>query len=139
MLLGAASKYPAIKAVAADGATARSLDELMALPAERPLYRNFTARVVYAAVQVLSGEAPPLPLLDSMLAAPSTSYLFIAGGANEREVAFNELFAASTSNQSQLWIAPAAPHTGAFGLYPGEYEQRVIAFFDRVVLVHSAR
>ena len=134
VLLGAASKYPAIKAIAADGATTRSLDELLALPSERPLYRNFTARVIYAALQILSGEAPPLPLMDSMLAAPSTFYLFIAGGDAEREVAFNELFAAATPDRSQLWIAPEASHTGAFGLYPEEYEQRVIAFFDRVVL-----
>ena len=89
---------------------------------------------MYAAVQILSGETPPVPLLDSMIAAPSTSYLLIAGGGNQREVAFNELFAASTPDRSQLWIAPEASHTGAFGLYPEEYEQRVIAFFDRVVL-----
>ena len=51
--------------IAADGATTRSLDELLALPSERPLVRNFTARVMYAAVQILSGETPPVPLLDS--------------------------------------------------------------------------
>jgi pimeloyl-ACP methyl ester carboxylesterase len=134
VLLGAAYAHPEIRAIAADGATARSLDELTALPSERPLYRNFTARVMYAAVQTLSSEAPPLPLMDSLLAAPATAYLFIAGGDNEREAAFNGLFAAATSNRSQLWIAPGARHTGAFGLYPDEYEQLVIAFFDRVVL-----
>ena len=101
VLLGAASEYPAIKAIAADGATTRSLDELLALPSERPLYRNFTARVMYAAVQIVSGETPPVPLLDSMIAAPSTSYLFITGGDNKREVAFNELFAAAAANRSQ--------------------------------------
>jgi uncharacterized protein len=134
VLLGVASAYPGIKAIAADGATTRSLDELLALPSERPLVRNFTARVMYAAVQILSGETPPAPLLDSMIAAPATSYLLIAGGGNQREVAFNELFAASTPNRSQLWIAPEAAHTGAFGLYPEEYEQRVSAFFDAALL-----
>ncbi len=138
-LLGAASQYPAIKAIAADGATARSLDELLALPSERPLYRNFFSRVAYAAVQILSGEAPPAPLLDSMIAAPSTSYLLITGGDNQMEVAFNELFAASTPGRSQLWIAPNAPHTGAFGMYPDEYEQRVMAFFDQALLNDSVR
>jgi pimeloyl-ACP methyl ester carboxylesterase len=134
VLLGAASTYPAIKAIAADGATARSLDELTALPSERPLYRNFTARVMYAAVQILSGETPPEPLLDSMIAAPSTSYLLIAGGDNEMEVAFNELFTQSVDERANLWVASRAPHTGAFGLYPDEYQQRVIAFFDATVL-----
>jgi hypothetical protein len=100
------------------------------LPSERPLVRNFTARVMYAAVQILSGETPPEPLLNSMIATPATSYLLIAGGDNEREVAFNELFTASVGERTTLWIAPGAPHTGAFGLYPDEYERRVIAFFD---------
>ncbi|HSD84574.1 MAG TPA: alpha/beta fold hydrolase [Anaerolineae bacterium] len=130
VLLGAASKYPTLKAVVADGATARCLNELLTLPSERPLYRNFTARVMYAAVQILSGETPPEPFVDSMIAAPLTSYLLIAGGDNEKEVAFNELFAASVGEQATLWVAPGARHTGAFGLYPDEYERRVIAFFD---------
>jgi uncharacterized protein len=134
VLLGAASAYPGIKAIAADGATTRSLDDLLALPSERPLVRNFTARVMYAAVKIFSGENPPVPLLDSMTAAPPTSYLLIAGGGNQREVAFNELFAAATPDRSRLWIAPEAAHTGAFGLYPEEYEQRVSAFFDAALL-----
>ncbi len=134
VLLGAASECPAIKAIVADGATTRSLAELLALPTERPLYRNFTARVMYAAVQILSGETPPQPLLDSMLAAPSTSYLLIAGGNNKQEVAFNELFAATLNERARLWVAPGAAHTGAMRLYPDEYEQRVVAFFDAVML-----
>jgi pimeloyl-ACP methyl ester carboxylesterase len=134
VLLGAASTYPEIKAIIADGATTRSLDELLMLESERPLYRNFTARVMYAAVQIFSGETPPVPLLDSMLAAPVTSYLLIAGGANQREVAFNQLFTRATSNRSELWIAPEAPHTGAFALYPAEYEQHVIEFFATTLL-----
>lgn len=134
VLLGAAAAYPAIKAIAADGATTRSLDELLALPSERPLVRNFTARVMYAAVQILSGETPPQPLLDSMLTAPATSYLLIAGGDHEREVAFNELFTASLGERATLWVAPGASHTAAFGLYPDQYEQRVIAFFNTVLL-----
>lgn len=138
VLLGAASAYPEIRAIVADGATTRSLDELLALPSERPLYRNFTARVMYAAVQLLSGETPPVPLLDSLIAAPSTAYLFIAGGDNDREVAFNELFAAAVPDRSELWIAPQAPHTGALALYPDEYEQRVITFFNATLLDKSA-
>ena len=43
-------------AIVADGATRRSVDELLALPSERPLVRNFTARVMYAAVRILMGR-----------------------------------------------------------------------------------
>lgn len=129
VLLGAASTYPVIKAIVADGASQRCLAELTALPAEQPLVRNFTARVMYAAVQVLTGETPPKPLLDSMREAAATRFLLIAAGANEREVAFNELFDDTLGARAALWVALDVPHTGAFDRYPIEYEQRVSAFF----------
>jgi uncharacterized protein len=53
-------------------------------------------------------------------------------------VAFNELFAAATPDRSRLWIAPEASHTGAFGLYPEEYERRAIAFFAAALLGNPA-
>ena len=136
-LLGAAAEYPALSAIVADGATRRSTQELLALPSERSLVRNFTARVMYAAVQVLSGEKSPAPLLEAMVASPATKFLLIAGGANNLEVAFNELFADTLGEQATLWIAPDTPHTGAFIRFPQEYEQRVIAFFDEALLGNS--
>jgi pimeloyl-ACP methyl ester carboxylesterase len=129
-LLGAASSYPALRAIVADGATRRSTEELLALASERPLVRNFTAQVMYATVQLFSGEAPPHPLLDSMLAADATQFLLIAGGSNQLEVAFNERFAAALGGRAALWIAPETEHTGALARYPDEYEQRVTEFFD---------
>ncbi len=129
-LLGAASQYPAIQAIVADGATRRSTEELLALPSERPLVRNATARVMYAAVRLLSGESPPLPLLESMLAASSTRFLFIAAGYNALETAFNRHFNDALGSRASLWIAPDTDHTGAFTRYPQEYEQRLIEFYD---------
>jgi len=133
VLLGAAADYPALAAIAADGATRRCLDELLTLPSERPLVRNFTARVMYAAVQVFSGEKPPKPLLHEMVAAKSTPFLLVAAGANLLEVEFNRLFAETVGERVELWVAPDVEHTAAFKRYPDEYEQRVIAFFDRTL------
>jgi uncharacterized protein len=133
VLLGAASETPALRAAVADGATRRSLQELLALPSERPLVRNFTARVMFAAVQLFGGGKPPKALLESMLESDSASFLFIAGGAKKMEVDFNELFAETIGDRSDLWIAPEAAHTGAFSRYPDEYELRVIDFFDRTL------
>lgn len=128
-LLGAAADHPEILAIAADGATRRSTAELLALESERPLVRNFTARIMYAAVQLLSGDPPPRPLLDSMLATESTRFLLIAAGGNALETAFNQLFARALGSRASLWIAPAAEHMQAFSLYPDEYEQRLNDFF----------
>jgi hypothetical protein len=118
----------------ADGATRRSTEELLALPSERPLVRNFTARVMFAAVQLLSGESPPKPLLNAMLASQSTRFLLIAVGRNELETSFNQLFAGALGSRANVWIAPETGHTGAFSRYPQEYEQRVIEFFDAALL-----
>ncbi len=134
ILLGAASAYPEIRAIVADGATQRCLDELKALESERPLYRNFTARVFFATVQLLSGDNPPTPpLLESMVAADSTTFLLIAAGTNEEEIDYNELFADTVGERVSLWIAPDVSHTKAFKRYPDEYANRVIAFFDGIL------
>jgi hypothetical protein len=137
VLLGAASECPMLEAIAADGATRRSTQELRALESERPLYRNFTARVMFFTVRLLTGVAPPKPLLDSMVEAEATEFLLIAGGREALEVDFNRMFAETLGERVTLWVAPEAEHTGAFGRYPDEYEQRVTAFFDGRLLTGS--
>lgn len=130
VLLGAASSYPDVVAIVADGATNRSLDEMFALPSERRLYRNFMSRVVFTTVGLLSGDDPPKPLLDSMVEAESTTFMLIAGERVGIEVKYNELFAETVGDRVTLWIAPDASHTGAFSRHRDDYERRVIAFFD---------
>lgn len=134
VILGAVSLVPAIRAVAADGASRRSTEELLALESERPLVRNFTARLMYASAGIFSGDPPPPPLLDSMLASGSARFYFIAGGNNGLEVDFNRLFADKLGSRAVLWVAPGAGHLGAYGLHPAEYEKRLIDFFDSELL-----
>lgn len=134
VLLGAASELPQITAIIADGATRRCTEELLALPSERPLVRNFTARVMFSTVQILSGEKPPKPLLESMIEAETTQFLLIAGGTNTQEVEFNRLFVEAVDSRANLWIAPNATHVGAFSLYPEEYERYVRDFFEKTLL-----
>lgn len=134
ILLGASAENPDITAIAADGATRRCIEELLALPSEKPLVRNFTARVMFAVVQILSNEKPPEPLLDSMIKAKETHFLLITGGAETQEVEFNKLFANAVGARAELWVAPNAPHVGAYSLYPDEYQQRVIDFFHKTLL-----
>lgn len=133
-LLGASAACPEIRAIVADGATRRSVEELVALPSERPLVRNFTARVFFGAVSLLTFQTPPKPLLEEMRAARETSYYFIAAGDVQQEVSFNELFANEMSGRSDVWIVPGVPHTGASAKHPAEYERRIVAFFDEHLL-----
>jgi hypothetical protein len=124
-----------LQAVVSDGATFRSSAEYVDLPSNRPLYRSFSARVMFFAVRLFSGERPPDPtILDSIIAAQSTRLLLIAGGDVAAEVDYNELFAEKVGERATLWVAPDVGHTRAFGRYPDEYEQRVVAFFESALL-----
>jgi pimeloyl-ACP methyl ester carboxylesterase len=130
VLLGASASCPEIGAIVADGATRRSVGELVALPSERPLVRNFTARVFFGAVGLFTLSAPPPPLLAEMQAADATSFYFIAAGNVPQEVAFNRVFKQATTGTSELWVVPRIGHTQAARIRPQEYERRIVAFFD---------
>lgn len=134
VLLGAASTYPAIEAIVADGATRRCTEEYFALETNRSIVHSFTAQVMYLTVQLLSGTQPPSPLLDSMIEAASTRFLLIAAGQNALETAFNQHFANVLGSRADLWTVAGATHTGAFGLDLQTYEQRVTDFFQAELL-----
>jgi pimeloyl-ACP methyl ester carboxylesterase len=134
ILLGAASSYPEIKAIVAEGATLRGANDYLSLPSNRPLYRSFTHRVFSFMVGIVSGDTQPDPtLLQSIKAAESTSFLFIAAGTNETEIAYNSLFYEGAENRSQLWIIAEVGHTGGYSHNPQEYEQHLLDFFNAVL------
>ncbi len=135
VLLGAASTYPQIKAIVADGATARSTQEYRSLPKNKPFKRYFVKASVDFWVGIFTGEDQPDPtLLQSIKATDSTAYLFMAAGKNSEEIEYNELFAKAVGEHGTLWIVPDVDHTKAFSRYPDEYEQRVIGFFEDTLL-----
>jgi len=135
VLLGAASAYPALQAIASDGATHRSFEDMYSLPLERPFYRHFVTRVMYSAAQVFSGDTPPSPtILESIQAAETTQLLLIAAGGNSAEVNYNSMFAEAVGDRATLWIVPDIGHVEAFSRFPQEYEQRVVGFFQEMLL-----
>ncbi len=134
ILMGAASAYPQIRAIIADGATHRAAADYIDLPMNVPLYRNFTQSVFTFMVSAFSGDQPPTPtLLQSIQASDTTQFMFIAAGSNDDEIAFNTLFNEQTSEHSTLWVIPKVDHTGGFAAEPDTYEQRVIRFLKRTL------
>lgn len=130
IVLGAASGYPALQAVAAEGATSRAVNEYRALPANRSLWRSFTQSVFTLFVRLFSRRPPPEPpLLESIRQAPGTAFLFIAAGNEEDEIAYNTLFAQAAGARGSLWVIPGVGHTAGYAAVPAEYEARVVDFF----------
>jgi pimeloyl-ACP methyl ester carboxylesterase len=134
VLLGAAESYPEIKAIVSDGSTARSIEEYKAVPKYRAWHRNFGVQIMTFSVGLFSGDEPPAPLLDSIIAAESTQFYFIAGSKNGEEVDFNEYFAEKVGERGTLWVVPDAGHTEGLSRHPSEYEGRVLEFFTATLL-----
>ncbi len=134
-VLAAAGANPAMRAVVSEGATFRSLEDYMSLPVNQSLVRNFTSRVLYLAVQVFSGTQPPTPsMLDSVTAATTTDFLFIASGTDPDEVDFTALYAAAAGERAEAWIIPDAGHIEGLARHPEEYAEWVITFFEDSLL-----
>jgi fermentation-respiration switch protein FrsA (DUF1100 family) len=134
-VLAAAGANPAMRAVVSEGATFRSLEDYVSLPANQSLVRNFTSRVLFLAVQVFGGTPPPTPsVLDWVTAATTTDFLFIANGNDPDEVDFTALYAAAAGERAEAWVIPDAGHIQGLARHPDEYAQRVIVFFEDSLL-----
>ena len=87
-----------------------------------------------AAMAVLSGDAPPPAVKDLVpRVSPRPLFLIYAGqGAGGEDL--NPTYFRAAGEPKQLWEIPEASHTGGLAARPREYEQRVVAFFERALL-----
>ena len=137
VLLGALNATPALGAVVSEGATYRSTAEYLALPGLDDLPHSAYPRLVYAATGLFTGDAQPVPIVDSIADTPDVRLLLIASGRDPDEVAYNTRFAAVAGDRARLWVVPDVGHTGAFAGHPDEYGQRVTNFFRSALLARG--
>jgi fermentation-respiration switch protein FrsA (DUF1100 family) len=90
--------------------------------------------VLTAAATVFSNHGPPPRIVDRIgEIAPRSVFLIYAdpgmGGENTRQPKYY----AAAGEPKSIWKVPDSKHTGGIDARPAEYEQRVVAFFDRVL------
>jgi uncharacterized protein len=133
VLIEVAAEHRELKAVVAEGATARSFADyrnLAGIDIAAPYWWMF-----YNGVRVLSGDSPGEPLKDLVSRVSPTPLLLIAGGrgiAQERDL--NRIYAEAAREPVELWDLPDVSHTAAIRERPEEYERRVVGFFDEALL-----
>jgi uncharacterized protein len=134
LMLQAAAHSSALRAVVSEGAGVRSLAEHRHTPALGAAQRWITPWVVQtAAVAVLSDTTPPADLVDLVRRiAPRPVLLIRALHGNPDEV-LNRTYADALPSAT-LWELRQGGHTGGLGAEPGEYERRVVGFFDSALL-----
>jgi uncharacterized protein len=133
MMLQAAAENEGLRAVVSDGAGFRSVrEDVMRGP--RGWFALPEAAVQSAALAIFSGTAPPPSLKDLVPRIAPRHVFFIQAGHGAGGEEFNPDYYEAARPPKQLWKIPEATHTGGFRARPREYEQRVIAFFDRALL-----
>jgi hypothetical protein len=130
LMIETAASSATLRAVVSEGAGERSVRET-ALLGSRGWFTLPTAAVQTAAVAVLSGDPPP-PALDDAAAQVAPRPLLLVYGSNGQpgEKELNPIYFEAAGEPKSLWEVEGAGHTGGIDAQPGEYEQRVIGFFD---------
>ena len=133
MLLEAAAQSTGFKAIVSEGAGSRVGDEDVSGPARLLAEPNLA--LMTAALTVFSNPPPPPPLVDRIgRIAPRAVFLIYTdpglGGENTRQPTYYT----AAGEPKETWKVRGSKHTGGIDARPAEYEQRVIAFFDRALL-----
>jgi pimeloyl-ACP methyl ester carboxylesterase len=131
--IGAAAAHDAIRAVVAEGATARTAADKSWLSDTygwRGWLQEQIERVQFGVTDLLTEASPPGTLASSIASARSTSFLLITAGrvADERHAA--DHLAAAAPDRLTVWEIEGADHTGGLDVAPTEWERRVVDFFD---------
>jgi uncharacterized protein len=131
VLIEVATQDNDLKAVVADGSTARSYEDAMQIGSitDAP-----SVWAMYTAAKVLSGSTPGPPLKELVAEVSPTPLLLIAAGSIPQERPLNAIYADAAREPFELWELPDVHHTAAIREKADEYERRVIGFFDRALL-----
>ena len=126
VLIEAAARRHDIRAVVADGATTRSLDDTERIPPGGGLLSFPYWWAQYTAAQTLENAAPGPP--EATLAAHlHTRILFIASTWSVERAA-SRIYARAANQPDDLWEVNAG-HTQGLHDHPQQYAQRVLDFF----------
>ena len=131
-VIAAAGVDPRIKAVVAEGVSARGArDEGDRAPGAGGLFIRYIDGVTKHAAALMTSADTPTQMRDavSAMAADQRVFLIISGPA------VNEVDAAEVLNETDpdivsTWTIADAGHIAGLATHPVEWERRVIAFFD---------
>ena len=130
--LQAAAHNHDLGAVVSEGASSRSVGELLSVPGGSWPAVAMNS-VITPATAVFSNSAPPPHLVDLVdEIAPRPMFLIYASeGTGGEEKRANRAFYRAAGGPKAIWEIPEAGHVGGLEARPREYEQRVTGFFDR--------
>ena len=135
MLLQAAAEGSSLAAVVSEGAGTRTMSE------QREMFDGFgEVRAFHAllaldtSVKLFSNEEAPENLVDLAPRIAPRPVLLIWAPNSPNQEDLNPTYRRQIGPSASIWTLPDAPHVGGLQTHPGEYEERVIEFFDTALL-----
>jgi dienelactone hydrolase len=131
--IGAAAADPRIRAVVAEGATARQAADkawLSDVYGWRGWLQEQVEKVQDGITDYLSEASPPTALRSAAVNAPDARFLLITAGNVDDEGHAAAYIQAAASDRVTVWNVDGADHTGGYDTQPDDWQQRVIEFLD---------
>jgi pimeloyl-ACP methyl ester carboxylesterase len=131
--IGAAATDPRIRAVIAEGATARQAADkawLSDVYGWRGWLQEQIERLQFAVTDFLTEASPPTPLRSAVMHASGTRFLLITAGNVDDEGSAASYLQDAAPDRVTVWTVEEAGHTGGYETQPATWEQRVIGFLD---------
>ena len=135
--IGASGANRAIRAVVAEGATARVAGDNAWLSDQYGARGGLTEQLHHARDLVtgaLTSAPQPQTLRSAAAASAGTKYMLITAGHDVDERFAAEYIAGGARGRTQIWTVANAAHAAGFRVAPLEWERRVVAFL-RAALV----
>jgi hypothetical protein len=134
--VGAVAADDRLRAVVGEGVTGRVARDHAWLSdafGVRGLVAEGVHRFTTALADLLTDAGQPRTLRDAVVASSTPVLLIVAGTVDDESHAASYLRRASPETV-EVWVVPGAGHTGGLRIAPGEWERRVSAFLDRMLL-----
>lgn len=131
--IGAAAAVPAVRAVIAEGATARTAtDKARWLPGgiAGGIQRGLDW-MTFGTARLLSPASEPPPLRSAVLRATRTPFLLITAGTVPDEARAADVLRSAAPSRVEVWTVPGATHTHGLATRRSEWTARVVAFLGR--------
>lgn len=131
--IGAAATDQRIRAVVAEGATARLAADkewLSDVYGWRGGLQVGLEHVQYGIADLLTDASPPIPLRSAAAGAPRTRFLLITAGNVDDEAHAAAHIRGAAPDRVTVWTVSGADHTGGYQARRGEWQRRVVDFLD---------
>jgi dienelactone hydrolase len=131
--IGAAAADPRIRAVVAEGATARQAADkawLSEVYGWRGWLQEQAEKVQDGITDYLAEASPPTVLRSAVATSPGVRFLLITAGDVDDEGHAASYIRAAAPDRVTVWNVDGAGHTGGYETRPDDWQQRVVEFLD---------